>query len=115
VTQTQALLLTLAIEGPVAVAFVAWRRWAPGRLGIVAVASVAASLLTHPLLWLVDPLLHSSLDTPARWALLETSIALVEAGVYAVGAGLATGRALWTSVIANAASFGAGLVIYLLD
>ena len=111
-SQTEALLLTMAIEVPIAVSLVAWRRWAPGRLAIVALASIAASVVTHPLLWLVDPMLHSSIDTPARWALLETAIVLVEAGVYAVGAGLTPRRALVTSFVANAASFGVGLVIY---
>ena len=39
--QSEALVLTLTIEVPIAVALSAWRGWAPGRLGIVAVASLA--------------------------------------------------------------------------
>lgn len=111
-TQTEALCLTLAIEVPVAVALVHWRRWAPGRLGVVALVSVLASVVTHPLLWLVDPVLQPALGAPVRWALLETLIALVEAAVYALGAGIGARRALATSFLANGVSFGVGLAIY---
>lgn len=110
--QTGALLLTLAIEVPFAVALVAWRRWAPGRLVAVAITAVAASLVTHPMLWIVDPLLRSTIDMGPRWALLETGIALVEAGVYVLGAGLSARRALVLSFLANAVSFGVGLAIH---
>ncbi len=110
--QTEALLVTLSIEVPIAVALAVWRGWVAGRLGTVALSSLAASLLTHPLLWIVDPRLKTSFDTPMRWALLETAIALVEAGVYVVGAGLTARRAIVTSFLANAASFGIGVAIY---
>ena len=111
-TQTEALLLTLAIEVPIAVSLVTWRRWAPRRLVVVALASIAASVITHPLLWLIDPMLRASLDTPVRWALLESLIVLVEASVYALAVGLNARRALVTSFVANATSFGVGLAIY---
>jgi steroid 5-alpha reductase family enzyme len=112
VTQTEALCLTLAIEVPIAVGLVAWRRWAPGRLGVVALVGVLASVVTHPLLWVVDPMLQPALGTPIRWALLETAIALVEAGVYVLGAGIGVRRALVTSLLANGVSFAVGLAIY---
>lgn len=111
-TQTQAYLLTLAIEVPIAVGLAAWRRLAPGRLRRVALAGVAASSLTHPLLWLVDPLLWDTFDTPARWGLLEAAITLVEGAVYSLALGWRARTGLLVSLIANAVSFGVGVVIY---
>lgn len=114
-TQTEALLLTLAIELPIAVGLVAALRWAPGRLPLVAAASVGASTWTHPVLWMVDPLLLSAIpDRTLRIGLLEAGIALVETGVYWLAAGLSPRRALLVSLVANGASLGVGLLVYTL-
>lgn len=111
-TQTQAYFLTLAIEVPIAVGLAAWRRLAPGRWRQVALASIAASSLTHPVLWLVDPLLWDTFDTPARWGVLETAITLVEGAVYSLALAWRARTGLFVSLVANAVSFGVGVVIY---
>jgi hypothetical protein len=111
-TQTLALVLTLAIEVPIVVAVVAVARWAPGRLLVVALAAALASLVTHPLLWLIDPLLVSSLSNAVRLALLESLVTIVEAAIYAGPAGLGLRRGLVLSFVANGASLGVGVWIY---
>ena len=111
-TQTEAFLLTLAIELPVAIGLATGLRWAPGSVLRLAASALAASALTHPILWIVDPLLGPAIATPVRWGLLESAIALVEAAVYRAGAGLPARRALAVSIAANAASFAVGLIVY---
>ena len=111
-TQMEALAWTLGVEVPIVVAIVAAARWAPGRLGLIALLSVAASCTTHPLLWLADGALQSSLSTPPRWALLESAVVLVESAFYAWPGGLGARQGFLLSLVANAASFGVGLLLY---
>lgn len=111
-TQTSALLLTLALEVPVALALAGpaargatrWRRLLP--------IAVAASACTHPLLWLADAALARHLDWGARVAALEVAVVGVEAVVYAAAAGLGARRAVLVSVAANGVSLGVGLALY---
>ena len=114
-TQTDALLLSLALEVPIVVALVAWRRWAPGRLGVVALAAVGATLLTHPLLWMLDPSVLPPWPGGLRYALPEVAIALIEGAVYAWPAGLGPRRGMMLSVMANALSYGTGLLLQALS
>lgn len=111
-TQSQAFLLTLAIELPVVFAG-AWASAAPReawrRLPLVA---LAANALTHPLLWLVDPRLAPYVHRALRWGVLESTVAVVEGLAYAYAAGLGARRGLALGVLANAVSFGVGLWIY---
>jgi len=114
-TQTQALLVTLAVEVPVVVGLAAALRWTARRLGaLVALAACAAlaSLVTHPLLWIVDPLLAPTVAVGPRWALLEGAIVVVEAGILALTTGIAVRRALLLSVAANGASLLVGVAAY---
>ena len=106
--QTSAFLLTLAIEVPIAVGLVAACRWAPGTTARVAAVAVGASLITHPLLWMAA----DTLGTWPRMFAAEGLITLVEGGVYAFAGGLGPRRGLLVSVVANAVSFGAGLLIH---
>ena len=49
--ETQALLISMAVEGPVAFAFVALARW-PSRGALhVGAASMIATAVTHPQMW----------------------------------------------------------------
>ena len=112
-TQTGAIFLTLGIELPVAVLMVARLGWAPGRLRLVALASLAASTLTHPLLWMSDPAVAPMIPNwELRVAALEALIVVAEAAVYRLGSGLSARRALAVSFVANVASLGAGLLIF---
>jgi len=112
VTQTSAFLLTLAVELPVVFAG-AWLAGVPRdawrRLPWVA---LGANALTHPLLWIVDPLLAPTVAVAWRWGLLETAIAFVEGTAYAAAAGVGARRGLLLSVLANTLSFGVGWWIY---
>lgn len=100
--------LTLAVEVPVVV--VVGRAIGVGARRAALVA-VGANLLTHPLLWFVAaPWLHD------HWGL--AGVALAEAGVVAVEAAVyrrtleRSALAGWLALLANAASFGAGLVVH---
>jgi hypothetical protein len=100
-TAGAALLVTLAIEVPVAVL-------AGGRpRGRIALAALAASLLTHPLAWWANHAIP--LPFASRAALIEAAVALVEAALYRALVPMSLPRALLTSCLANAASFGLGL------
>lgn len=109
-TQTTAFLLTLLIEVPIVLIVVGLRRWAPGRLREVALVAVAASCLTHPVLWMAADHVQT---TPSLLA-AELLITVVEAGVYGVGLGLAAVRALVVSSLANGSSLGIGLLLHAL-
>jgi hypothetical protein len=111
VTWLSALLWTSAVEVPIVASLAALRRWAPGRLGLVALAAVGANFLTQPLAWLADGALAASVPSPPRFALLEAAVTGVEAAVYVVALRLAPRRALAASLFSNAASFAAGLVL----
>ena len=108
-TQTTALLLTLAIEVPVATALVAAARWAPGRLGTVAAVAVGASLFTHPLLWMAQE--AGLIRGMAGVVAAELAVAAVEAAAYAWAAGIGLRRGAVVSLVANAASFATGLLL----
>jgi hypothetical protein len=75
------------------------------RVGIV--PALGASAITHPILWF---LLFPYLDLPYVWLIViaESFAVLVEAGYFAWA--FRRRRALLWSVLANAASFGTGML-----
>lgn len=99
--------LTLAVEVPI----VAFAGRAIGvRIQRAAVVAVAANLLTHPLLWFAAPWLHD------RWGLAgvvlaEATVVVAEAAVYRRWLERSA-LAGWLALLANATSFGAGLVAH---
>jgi hypothetical protein len=103
-----AFALTLIVEGPVVA--IALRRPVPS-VGRRFLLAIFANLATHPVVWFVFP------DLPVAWGL---SLALSEA--FATGTetvfyrtlvpGVSWTRAVATSLVANAASFGMGLAVY---
>lgn len=103
-TQLEAMSLSILIEVPVALAL------GPRRLR-TALAGVAATLITHPVLWAAWFPLRAHLSWAATAALLEGAVVLVESVVYRVALGVSWPRALWMSAAANAASFGMGQII----
>lgn len=109
-TQTDALALTLIIEGVAALACArAFRLPAAS----CALAAMLASLVTHPVLWAVFHDVHAALGaftTPT----LEAAVILAEAPVYRWIAGCRWREALLASLLVNAASWGAGELIYAL-
>jgi hypothetical protein len=102
-----AFILTLAIEVPIACAFL--RHWEPDRLRLV-LLTIFASLATHPLVWFVFPSL--GLTYPGRTAAAEVWAVGVETIFYwAAFRGLPLTRAGAISIAANAASFLVGLAV----
>ena len=109
-TQLDAFALTLVIEALVAALVARALKLSTLRC---ALAAVAASTVTHPILWAIYPQTYGyfgAFTTPA----LEVAVIAVETPFYRA---IATPRwidAALLSLIANAASWGAGEVIYAL-
>jgi len=107
-TQAEAFGLTLLIEGPLAAALGIASGRAAFRCGA---AAVAASTITHPLLWLAYPSAYgyfAALTTP----LLEASVIAAETPFYRTIASPRWEEAALLSVLVNAASWAAGEFIY---
>lgn len=109
-TQLEAFALTLAIEAVVAALLARpfakpWQR--------MSLSAVAASCVTHPILWAI----YYDVYAVTQWAttpLLEAAVIVAEAPAYRL-----IGRARWTealllSLLVNAASWWAGELIYAL-
>jgi hypothetical protein len=111
-TQTEALILSLALEAAVAFALVCGLRWGSGARA--ALAAIVGTLFTHPLVWLSLPRLEVPLGYWWALALVEGGVVLVESLPYRLFVPLRWRRALLASLVANAASTGAGLGYYAL-
>lgn len=114
-TQTEALALTLAIEVPVALAWLLAAGWLARRAWWrAALVVIAASLITHPLAWQANRVWLRSWSFWPRATVIEVGVALVEALVLAWGLTLPPRRALVIAAAMNAASFGGGLLWFYL-
>ena len=100
------LALTLAWELPWAAAFGWWRRRRPAWLVLVA---IAANMTSHGAFFLLWP--HLGGGFTARLTAAEIAVTVFEAAVYRLLGGLPTGSAVALSVLANATSLAAGLLI----
>jgi hypothetical protein len=111
--QHTALLVSLALEVPLVVALgvIAGRRDAVQvPWGSWALAGLAATLLTHPFAWwLNEEALRGVLSLWPRMAVIEVSVALVEGALFGW---LCRDwlRGMLLSALANATSFGLGLL-----
>lgn len=107
-TQLQAMLLSLALEVPVALLVA---RLAHAHRGTTLLAALLATTITHPLVWHLN---HTwfALDAWPRLAVLEVGAVVVEGFVYLLVARLRPLVAWGTSLAANATSFGLGLVLF---
>lgn len=105
--QLEAYLLTLVLEGLVA-ALIGPRLG--GRRAPMAFSAVLGSALSHPVVW---PAFYALLPTLGGAAVLvvEAFAVLVEAPFYRVLARVGWARAFLGSLLVNAASYGAGLLI----
>jgi hypothetical protein len=109
-TQTEALALTLIIEGMSALVI---GRALSLSAANCALAAMLASLFTHPLLWAVFYDVHAIVG-PLTTPLLEAAVFLAEAPFYRWLVGCRWIDALLASLLVNAASWGAGEIIYAL-
>ena len=114
-TQTTALLLTLAIEVPIVLAAARPPHRTQRDLLLLFAVAVGANVVTHPLLWLADAALADTLAYAPRVAALEVAVTLFEGIVYASIAGFRMRRGLTVSLVANLASTAAGFAIYALS
>lgn len=107
-TQLEAFALTLAIEAAVAAALAARMNLSPFRC---AGAAIAASAITHPILWGVYAFAYgyfAALTTPV----LEAFVIAAETLGYRAIATRRWDEAALLSLLVNAASWGAGEAIY---
>ncbi len=102
-TQIQAMALSLGVEVPIALAL------GPRALR-TGLAGLAATLITHPVLWLAWFPLRERMPWLVTALALEGAVVAVETLVYRSALALPWRRALLISAVANAASFGVGLL-----
>jgi hypothetical protein len=112
----QAFCFTQGIEIPIYL--LAWRvahRWRPGLVRGVGVAFVA-SLMTHPFVWAVFPLVPRAWGCVGSIRCWQESVVLAEifaVVVEAVWLGRQGVRQAWAwSLVANGASFGLGALLH---
>jgi hypothetical protein len=109
-TEILALMLSAAIEGPLAYGVVVFMRW-PCRGPIhVAIATMLATAVTHPQLWSASLWLYEHIGYWPAVGCAEAVVILVEAAIIAWASGLSLLRALVVSAIANGASALTGLI-----
>lgn len=108
-SEFEALLLSAAIEAPVAWFIVRWRAWPCRGAGHAALAAVFATACTHPQLWAGVNAFAPDIGYNPAVALGETAVVIIEAGIIGWVIGLSPIRALWLSLATNAASFAVGL------
>lgn len=109
-TQLEAMLLTYAIEAAVAAALVP----AFGRAALMgAAAAIAGSTVTHPILWAVFYDVQAAYG-PLATPVLEGAVMAAETIAYRALATPRWDEAALFSVLANAASWWIGELIYVL-
>lgn len=109
--EAEALLISVAIEGPVSFSIVRLTRW-PCRGALHAgLASAVATAVTHPQLWSAAIWAYPRFPYWPSIIVLEALVVLAEGLLIGWMAALALPRAMVVSLIANTASCIAGLLI----
>ncbi|HXP05586.1 MAG TPA: hypothetical protein VN808_15815 [Stellaceae bacterium] len=109
-TQTAALVFSIAIEAAVAFALIRALGWGSGLNA--ALAASLGTLVTHPFVWYAVPRLDDPIGYAGAVALVESGVVLVESVAYRLIVPLSWRRSLLASLVANAASTAAGLLYY---
>ena len=107
----EALVLSAAIEAPVAWFLVRATAWPCRGPGHAALAAATATAVTHPQLWDAVLWLAPRLGYLPAVAIGETAVVLVEAAIIGWVVMLPPLRALGLSLVTNSASFAAGLLL----
>jgi hypothetical protein len=109
--ETEALLISMAIEGPIAFSVVRLAKW-PCRGALHAgLASAVATAVTHPQLWSAAFWAYPRFPSWPSIIVLEALVILAEGLLIAWMAMLSLPRAMVVSLIANTASCVAGVLI----
>jgi hypothetical protein len=109
--EAEALVISAAIEGPIAFSIIRLTRW-PCRGALhVGVASVVATAVTHPQLWSAAFWAYPRFPYWPTIVVLEALVIIAEGLLIAWMAKLALRRAMIVSLIANTTSCLAGLLI----
>lgn len=109
--ESEALLISAAIEAPIAFAIVKATHW-PCRGAVHAgFASAVATAVTHPQLWEAAYWTYPMFGFWPSMIVLEAIVVLAEGGLICWMAGLSLRRAMLVSLAANAASCAAGMLI----
>ena len=111
-TEFEALILSAAIEGPLAFAVAALARWDCRGPIHVAIAAMFATAVTHPQLWSASLWLYERIGYWPAIGFAETVVIFVEAAIIAWSSGLSVPRAAAVSVIANTGSALTGIVLF---
>ena len=112
-SQFTALMLTILIE--LSVLTLWWRFACRGahRWSRYMVAGIAASCLTHPFAWWFNETIGRGLSRWTRMGLIEVSVCVLEGLFYAYVLPMSIRRGLILGTLANAVSFGSGLLIFM--
>ena len=112
-TEFQALLLSVAIESPLAWLLVTLTGWPSRGAPHAALAAAIASAVTHPQLWAFVTWATPGWGWWPATLAGETAVVAVEAALIAWAIGLRPVHALMLSLVTNAASFAFGLLLLL--
>jgi len=110
--EAAALLISVAVEAPIAALIAYFARWRCRGALHVGLAAAVATAVTHPQLWAAALWAYPRFGYAPSLIVLETLVIAAEALLIAWMASLALHRALMVSLVANIASCAAGLLIF---
>jgi hypothetical protein len=111
-SEFEAMLLSAAIEGPIAFGVVYIMRWHCRGPLHAALAVMLATAVTHPQLWTAVIWLFPRIGYWPALGIAEAVVMLVEAAIIAWVIELPSARALIVSGVTNAASATVGIVLF---
>ena len=110
--QLPALAITIAVELVVAMLLATAVGWVEREDRVrLAIAVVAASLLTHPVAWWASHYGLAGMPRELKVVGIELAVVLLETIVLRVAVPLRWGRAVGLAALFNAASYGVGLML----
>lgn len=104
-----ALILSIVIESLVAIGYAKYFKL-DGKL--LAITAIAATLITHPILWQLFAALAAHLSFDLRTIILETLVFLAEAIIYKLATPYSWQLSLHLSFVANLSSYMCGVLLY---
>ena len=108
-TEAMALVISAAVEAPVAFLIVVLTKWPCRGAWHVGLASAVATAVTHPQLWSAALWAYQRYSYWQTITVLEAAVVVVEGLLIAWMAALKLSRAMLVSLIANSASLLIGL------